>query len=120
MTTAISLSLVVLAGTIAYVLWAAHEVAGGVNVWWFIAGAPVAALAIPALLTILWFTITWNDVSVVATHSGVTDTVLVHAVGGWVSLGVCDFDGGGIESVTVRTTGTISYVAADAVKFTPT
>ena len=59
MTTAISLSLVVLAGTIAYVLWAAHEVAGGVNVLWFIAGAPVAALAIPALLTTIWLVLSW-------------------------------------------------------------
>jgi pimeloyl-ACP methyl ester carboxylesterase len=59
MTTAISLSLVVLAGTIAYVAWAAHAVAGGANVLWFVAGAPVAALAIPALLTTIWLVLSW-------------------------------------------------------------
>ena len=60
MVTAFTLALAVLAGAVAYVLWAAHEVAGGANVLWFVAGAPVAALAVPALLTMIWFTLAWR------------------------------------------------------------
>ena len=59
MHTAVSLALAVLAGTAAYVIWAAQEIALGADILWFIAGAPFAALAIPALLTLLWLTISW-------------------------------------------------------------
>ena len=59
MHTAVSLALAVLAGAAAYVIWAAHEIALGADILWFIAGAPFAALAIPAFLTLLWLTISW-------------------------------------------------------------
>jgi triacylglycerol esterase/lipase EstA (alpha/beta hydrolase family) len=59
MLTALTLALAVLAGVAAYVFWAAHEIAGGADVLWFIAGAPFAALAIPALFTLLWLTLSW-------------------------------------------------------------
>ena len=49
MFTALTLSLAVLAGVAVYVVWAAHAIAGGVDVVWFILGVPFAALAIPAL-----------------------------------------------------------------------
>jgi len=60
MVTALTLALAVLAGGVAYVIWAAREIAGGASVLWFIAAAPVAALAIPALLTGVWFTLSWR------------------------------------------------------------
>jgi len=56
---AISLAFAVIGGAIAYIAWAARAVAGGANVLWFVVGAPVAALAIPALLSLLWFTLSW-------------------------------------------------------------
>jgi pimeloyl-ACP methyl ester carboxylesterase len=59
MTTAISLAIAVLAGSIAYFAWAARAVADGMNVLWALAGIPLAALAIPALLTLLWLTLSW-------------------------------------------------------------
>ena len=59
MHTALSLAFTVLAGTAAYVIWAVHEVAGGASPMWFIAGAPFAALAVPALFTLLWLTLSW-------------------------------------------------------------
>ena len=59
MFTALTLSLAVLAGVAVYVAWAAHEIAGGVDVVWFILGAPFAALAIPALFTLIWVTLSW-------------------------------------------------------------
>jgi triacylglycerol esterase/lipase EstA (alpha/beta hydrolase family) len=59
MVTALTLALAVLAGGAAYVSWAAREVARGANVLWFVAGAPVAALAIPALFTLVWMTLSW-------------------------------------------------------------
>jgi triacylglycerol esterase/lipase EstA (alpha/beta hydrolase family) len=59
MTTAITLAFAVLAGTLAYVGWALREIAGGANPLWFVAGLPVAALAVPALLTGVWMTLSW-------------------------------------------------------------
>jgi len=52
----------------------------------------------------------------------VTATVSVDMVGTggqWVSLGTYAFDALGSESVTIRTDGTTSYVAADAMKWVP-
>ena len=63
-----------------------------------------------------------NGVPVDVLHAGVTATVSVDMVGTggqWVSLGTYAFDALGSESVTIRTDGTTSYVAADAVKWTP-
>lgn len=59
MTTAISLALVVTILTTTYVLWAAQGVAAGISILWFVAGAPLAAVAIPFLLTVQWFTVSW-------------------------------------------------------------
>ena len=59
MVTALTLAFVVVAGSVAYVLWAAHEVAGGASVLWFIAGAPAVALSLQVLLTIIWFALAW-------------------------------------------------------------
>jgi triacylglycerol esterase/lipase EstA (alpha/beta hydrolase family) len=59
MTTAISLAIAVLAGTIAYFGWAAREIADGVSPLWFVAGIPLAAIAIPAAFTVLWLTLSW-------------------------------------------------------------
>jgi triacylglycerol esterase/lipase EstA (alpha/beta hydrolase family) len=59
MHTALSLTLAVLVGSAAYVAWAAYAVASGASVIWFVLGAPVAALAIPAVLIAVWFTLSW-------------------------------------------------------------
>ena len=59
MTTAVSLSIAVLLGSLAYAGWALREVAAGANGYWFVAAIPVAALAIPTLLTAWWFALAW-------------------------------------------------------------
>ncbi len=59
MVTALSLAFAVLAGTVAYVAWALHEIAAGASALWFVAAAPVFALAVPALLTTIWFALAW-------------------------------------------------------------
>ncbi|MFH1730878.1 MAG: lectin like domain-containing protein [Planctomycetota bacterium] len=62
-----------------------------------------------------------NGVPVDVLHAGVTSTVSVDMLGTggqWVSLGTYAFDALGSESVTIRTDGTTSYVAADAAKWT--
>lgn len=59
MTSAISLSLAVLIGSFAYAGWAWREVAAGASALWFVAGIPIAAFAIPTLLTAWWFTLAW-------------------------------------------------------------
>jgi triacylglycerol esterase/lipase EstA (alpha/beta hydrolase family) len=58
-TTAISLALAVVAGTLAYAWWAARALADGVSALWIAAGVPVAYFAIPAALCLLWFTVSW-------------------------------------------------------------
>ena len=60
MVTALSLALVVFVGGAAYVAWAVHEIAAGTSVLWFVAGAPVAVLAAPMLLTTIWFALAWT------------------------------------------------------------
>jgi len=59
MHTAISLAVTVLVGVVIYIEWAAHMISGGAYPIWFIFGAPLAALAIPALLTAVWITLSW-------------------------------------------------------------
>ena len=59
MTTAISLFVAVLAGVIAYAGWAARAIADGTNPLWFVAGVPVALVAVPAVLTVVWMTLSW-------------------------------------------------------------
>jgi triacylglycerol esterase/lipase EstA (alpha/beta hydrolase family) len=58
-TTALSLTVAVIGGAIAYFLWARAAIAEGGNALWFIAGLPVAFLAIPFLASALWFTLSW-------------------------------------------------------------
>ncbi|HXX85533.1 MAG TPA: alpha/beta fold hydrolase [Casimicrobiaceae bacterium] len=58
MTALITITLLV-AGVWAYVRWAAHSIAHGVSVWWFVAGAPVAYLAPAIILTAAWFAAAW-------------------------------------------------------------
>jgi triacylglycerol esterase/lipase EstA (alpha/beta hydrolase family) len=57
--TAVSLTVAVAAGTLLYAWWAARALAGGVSALWIVAGIPVAYLAIPAALCLLWFTASW-------------------------------------------------------------
>jgi triacylglycerol esterase/lipase EstA (alpha/beta hydrolase family) len=59
MHTALTLAIAVFAGGAAYLAWAVHAVASGANILWFVLGAPVAALAIPAMLIAVWFTLAW-------------------------------------------------------------
>ncbi len=59
MWTAIILALAVVAGVGAYFAWAMHAVAQGAAWWPFVIGFPFAYLAIPLLLTIVWFTVAW-------------------------------------------------------------
>ena len=55
-------------------------------------------------------------------HNSGTTTVVrdQRSQGGvWVSLGIYSFNAGQTSSVTVRTTNTVNFVVADAVRFTP-
>lgn len=56
---AISLLLLLTAGTAGYVAWAAYRIAHGDSAWWFIAGAPIAYLLPVLFLVSLWFTLSW-------------------------------------------------------------
>jgi pimeloyl-ACP methyl ester carboxylesterase len=58
MTAFILLTLLV-GGGLAYVRWAAHCIAHGAALWWFIVGAPVVYLAPAAILTFVWFLVAW-------------------------------------------------------------
>jgi len=53
------LSLLLIGGSAAYVAWAAHLIVQGAPAWWFVVGAPVAAFALPFMLTSAWFTMAW-------------------------------------------------------------
>jgi triacylglycerol esterase/lipase EstA (alpha/beta hydrolase family) len=57
--TAIFLAIALVAGTTAYASWAAHSIAHGASLWWFVAGAPLAYFAPALLLVSLWFTLAW-------------------------------------------------------------
>src|SRR5262245_52693705 len=59
MTTAISLTVLVLTGVIIYASWGLRAIAGGTNVFLVLAAAPVIFVAIPMLFCVLWFTLAW-------------------------------------------------------------
>ena len=59
MHTALSLAVTVVAGVVIYTEWANRMISAGAHPAWFIFGVPLAALAIPALLTILWIALSW-------------------------------------------------------------
>lgn len=57
--TARLLLLALIAGTAGYVSWASHSIAHGADVWWFVAGLPLAYF-VPALVFVpLCFTLAW-------------------------------------------------------------
>jgi pimeloyl-ACP methyl ester carboxylesterase len=57
--TAILLLVLLLAGTSAYIKWAAHWVEQGASPWWFVAGAPLGYLAPVVVLVTSWFVLSW-------------------------------------------------------------
>ncbi len=57
--TAILLLVLLLAGTSAYIKWAAYWVEQGASAWWFVAGAPFAYLAPVVVLVTSWFVLSW-------------------------------------------------------------
>jgi len=59
MWTAITLAAALVAGLSAYALWAVHAVAQGAPAWPFIAGLPLAYLAVPFVFASFWFALAW-------------------------------------------------------------
>jgi triacylglycerol esterase/lipase EstA (alpha/beta hydrolase family) len=59
MTTAIALWVLMVGTVVAYAAWAAVAVAEGSSAWWFVAGLPLAYLAILASVTSSWFALAW-------------------------------------------------------------
>ena len=59
MTTAIALWLLGVAGVVWYGGWTAISVAGGANLWWYLAGAPLAYSGVFAAITLGWFVLAW-------------------------------------------------------------
>ena len=59
MITALSLAAAVAVGLCAYVALAQWMIAGGANPLWFVAGVPAALVAIPALIALAWFALSW-------------------------------------------------------------
>jgi pimeloyl-ACP methyl ester carboxylesterase len=57
--TAVILFVLLVGGFAGYISWAEHLVAHGAAAWWFVAGAPVAYFAPAAVLTAMWFVMTW-------------------------------------------------------------
>ena len=57
--TALSLFVLLVAGIAAYVSWAAHHIANGAAVWWFVVGAPIVYFAPAVVLVAIWFAVTW-------------------------------------------------------------
>ena len=57
--TALLLLALLVAGGWAYFQWAAHLVAQGGSVWWFVAGAPVVYVAPAAVLVAVWLVVAW-------------------------------------------------------------
>src|ERR671925_1123105 len=55
MFTAFGLGALIVAGTLAYVAWAAIAIAQGANPLWFVLGLPLAWYAMPFLFAALWF-----------------------------------------------------------------
>jgi pimeloyl-ACP methyl ester carboxylesterase len=57
--TAISLLLLMAAGTAGYLFWAQDRIAQGDPAWWFVAAVPLAYLLPVVLLVSVWFTLSW-------------------------------------------------------------
>jgi triacylglycerol esterase/lipase EstA (alpha/beta hydrolase family) len=57
--TALILLTLLVGGGLAYIRWAAHWVADGAAIGWFIAGAPIAYFAPAIALVAVWFTLAW-------------------------------------------------------------
>jgi triacylglycerol esterase/lipase EstA (alpha/beta hydrolase family) len=57
--TALILLTLLVGGGLAYIRWAAHCVAHGAALWWFIAGAPIAYFAPVIALVTVWFMLAW-------------------------------------------------------------
>ncbi len=57
--TAISLFVLLIAGTAGYVSWAGHRIAQGDPAWWYVVIAPIAYLLPVLLLAAVWFTLSW-------------------------------------------------------------
>jgi triacylglycerol esterase/lipase EstA (alpha/beta hydrolase family) len=57
--TALSLLLLLTAGTAGYASWSATRIAQGDPVWWFIIAAPFAYLLVVLMLVSIWFTLSW-------------------------------------------------------------
>ena len=57
--TALILLTLLVGGGLAYIRWAAHWVANGAAIGWFIAGAPIAYFAPALVLVTVWFTLAW-------------------------------------------------------------
>jgi triacylglycerol esterase/lipase EstA (alpha/beta hydrolase family) len=83
--TALIVSVALVAGTVWYVSWAAHHVAQGAAIWWFVAGAPVAYLA-PAVVfaaaccVLAWL---WRTPRPPEARIGVAASVSLLAVESW-------------------------------------
>ena len=60
MFTALFLGTLIVAGIVAYVAWALHAIAGGVNPLWFVLGLPIAWNAIPFVFTLIWVSLAWR------------------------------------------------------------
>jgi triacylglycerol esterase/lipase EstA (alpha/beta hydrolase family) len=59
MWTAITLAAALVAGLSAYGLWAVHAVAQGASAWLFVAGLPLAYMAVPFVFASIWFALAW-------------------------------------------------------------
>ena len=57
--TALILLTLLVGGGLAYLRWAAHWIANGAAIGWFIAGAPIAYFAPALALVTVWFTLAW-------------------------------------------------------------
>lgn len=57
--TAFVLMLALVLGTGAYVRWAAQQVSGGAELWWFVLGAPIAYFLPAIVLVTIWFSLAW-------------------------------------------------------------
>jgi triacylglycerol esterase/lipase EstA (alpha/beta hydrolase family) len=57
--TALTMLVLLVAGTWAYASWSAHWVARGASVWWFAAAAPFAYIAPAMILVAIWFAVAW-------------------------------------------------------------
>jgi triacylglycerol esterase/lipase EstA (alpha/beta hydrolase family) len=83
--TALIVSTLIVAGTVAYLHWAVHYVAQGVAVWWFVAGAPVAYF-LPAVVfasgccVLAWL---WRTPRPPESRLGIAESLKLLAVESW-------------------------------------